>query len=221
MNKKPYSTPFHSAEQEVSQTKVKKIKRPGAVYPYKIAFTDLDFMLREELRPVRLQLELLKPELVLRDHNVEQAVVFFGSARTPEYPAAKKQVATIRKQLAAKPKSRKLQKQLSIAENILANSRYIKEAEDLAQIILKDKSLNFDIISGGGPGFMEAANRGAHMAKKRSIALNVLLPHEQAPNPYVTPELTFQFHYFAIRKMHFFDARQGIGGFSGRLWHHG
>ena len=161
---------------------------------YALAFADEDFMCRDELRPVRLQLELLKPELMLDEQNVKSTVVMFGGARIPE-PAKKDTART----------------------STLADlSKYYEEARKFAEIMTKtgDASENV-IVTGGGPGVMEAGNRGAVDAGGRSIGLNIVLPHEQAPNEYVTPELCFNFHYFAIRKMHFLMRASAITVFPG------
>lgn len=164
---------------------------------YKLAFTDDTFMMREELRPVRLQLELLKPQLILDERGVESTVVMFGGARIPE-PAKKETAKT----------------------PILAElSRYYTEAQNFARM-MTERSMaaygrEYVICTGGGPGVMEAGNRGAHEAGGQSIGLNIVLPHEQAPNAYVTPDLCFNFHYFAIRKMHFLMRAKAVCVFPG------
>ena len=161
---------------------------------YALAFADEDFMCRDELRPVRLQLELLKPELMLDEENVESTIVMFGGARIPE-PAKKDTART---------------------KTLADLSKYYEEARKFAELMTKtgDASVNV-IVTGGGPGVMEAGNRGAIDAGGRSIGLNIVLPHEQAPNEYVTPELCFNFHYFAIRKMHFLMRAKAITVFPG------
>lgn len=187
---------------------------------FELAFTDKDFLLREELRSVRLQLEALKPELIQQDQQIDSTVVFFGSARIPEPSIAKKRLHIIQKRVKKNPQNTFLQRELIIAENIYHKSHYYQESQQLAKIIstahLKDpQKFNFVVMTGGGPGVMEAANRGAYEARAKSIALNILLPQEQVPNPYVTPELCFQFHYFAMRKMHFLLRAQAIVVFPG------
>ena len=152
---------------------------------YRLAFTDTEFLLREELRPIRLQLELLKPQLVMDERGIESTVVLFGGARIPG-PEGKAQAKT----------------------PALADlSQYYDEARRFAHVMtersLETYGRQWVIVTGGGPGVMEAGNRGAEEAGGQSIGLNIVLPHEQAPNPYVTPDLAFNFHYFAIRKMHF------------------
>ncbi|MFN0114294.1 MAG: TIGR00730 family Rossman fold protein [Paracoccaceae bacterium] len=164
---------------------------------YRLAFTDRDFMLREELRPVRLQLELLKPEMVLDEMGIVSTVVLFGGARIPD-PARKGEART---------------------EALADLSRFYDEARVFARCITERSLVAFGrdwvICTGGGPGVMEAGNRGADDAGGLSIGLNIVLPHEQAPNRYVTPELCFNFHYFGIRKMHFLMRARAIAVFPG------
>ena len=152
---------------------------------YRLAFADDDFLCRDELRPVRLQLELLKPELHFEEHKIESTVVLFGGARIPD-PAKKDSART---------------------KTLAGLSEYYEEARKFSRL-MTEKSIaargqEYVIVTGGGPGVMEAGNRGAQDAGGVSIGLNIVLPHEQAPNSYVTPDLCFNFHYFAIRKMHF------------------
>ncbi len=165
---------------------------------YRLAFTDDDFMCRDELRPVRLQLELLKPELMLTEYGVESTIVLFGGARVPE-PSQKGTART---------------------ETLAGLSKYYEEARRFAQIVTErgqrdGNHLQNVIVTGGGPGVMEAGSRGAADAGGVSIGLNIVLPHEQAPNEYVTPELCFNFHYFAIRKMHFLLRARAVCIFPG------
>ncbi|GHG12693.1 LOG family protein [Paracoccus aerius] len=164
---------------------------------YQLAFTDRDFLLREELRPVRLQLELLKPQMLLDEAGVESTVVMFGGARIPSPENA----ATARTPALAKL------------------SAYYEEARlfarEMTRRSLETGGRDFVITTGGGPGVMEAGNLGAHEVGGKSIGLGIVLPHEQAPNLYVTPELCFNFHYFAIRKMHFLMRARAITIFPG------
>lgn len=209
--KKTHESPFHSAKEEISLTE-QKIKLEEKYLP---AFRDQDFLLWEELRPIRLQLELLKPELILKKLNIEETIVFFGSARIPTEKVARKQVRELKKALKLQPTNTDIQTALKQAEKVAENSAFLKEAENLAYIVSTDKRSKFVALSGGGPSFMEAANKGAHRAKSRSIALSMMLPGESLPNRYVTPELTFQFHYFAIRKMHFLLRAKALVAFPG------
>jgi uncharacterized protein (TIGR00730 family) len=170
----------------------------GPESAYRLAFTDTDFLLREELRPVRMQLELLKPELVQQERGIQSTIVIFGSARILAPEDAARQMDGARASGDAA--------QLRKAETALDMSRFYEEARRFAGLVTT-RSRAYDtpiyVVTGGGPGIMEAGNRGAHDVGGQSIGLNIVLPHEQAPNPYITPELCFQFHYFALRKMHF------------------
>ncbi|MGV6805264.1 MAG: LOG family protein [Ruegeria sp.] len=164
---------------------------------YRLAFADDDFMCREELRPVRLQLELLKPEMIMSEREITSTIVMFGGARIPE-PAKKDSART---------------------STLAGLSKYYDEAREFARL-MTEKSKQSGcrenvVVTGGGPGVMEAGNRGAQDAGGYSIGLNIVLPHEQAPNEYVTPELSFNFHYFAIRKMHFLMRARAITIFPG------
>ncbi len=164
---------------------------------YKLAFNDFDFMCRDELRPVRLQLELLKPEMMLDEYGVKSTIVLFGGARIPE-PAKKDTART---------------------KTLSDLSRFYDEAREFARLMtLKSKESDGQedvVVTGGGPGVMEAGNRGAIDADGVSIGLNIVLPFEQAPNEYVTPDLCFNFHYFAVRKMHFLMRAKAICVFPG------
>ncbi len=188
---------------------------------YRLAYGDKDFLLRDELRPVRLQLELLKPDLIQQELGIESTVVIFGSARIPEPVLAEKRLEDLSRELQKSPDNPALLKKMKIAERVLRNSRYYDEARRLAYLITdystNDENCELVVITGGGPGIMEAANRGAHDAGGQSVGLNIVLPFEQSPNPYITPSLCFQFHYFAIRKMHFLKRAKALvacpGGF--------
>ena len=164
---------------------------------YRLAFNDTDFMLRDELRPVRLQLELLKPEMILNERGIQSTVVLFGGARIPE-PSQKASART---------------------ETLAELSRYYDEAREFARLMTERSLASYGrdhvVATGGGPGVMEAGNRGAADAGGASIGLNIVLPHEQAPNEYVTPGLCFNFHYFAIRKMHFLMRARAVCVFPG------
>jgi hypothetical protein len=176
---------------------------------YKLAFQDTDFLLREDLRPVRFQLELLKPELLLNEANIGSTFVFYGSARIPAPDMADALIAA-----ATNPQQEK------VAERLKAKSGYYEVARELARLASgcgcdDEGKMHFVVCSGGGPSIMEAANRGAAEAGRESIGLNIVLPHEQLPNRYVTPDLSFQFHYFALRKMHFLLRARAVAVFPG------
>lgn len=176
---------------------------------YRLAFQDMDFLLREDLRPVRFQLELLKPQLLLDEANIASTFVMYGSARIPE-PAKAQALLELAQGEEA----------IRIAKSLVAKSKYYDVAYELAQLASafpRDEAgkRHFVVCSGGGPSIMEAANRGAAEAGYETIGLNIVLPHEQAPNPYVTPSLSFQFHYFALRKMHFLLHARALAAFPG------
>lgn len=188
---------------------------------YRLAYTDDEFLLRDELRPVRLQLELLKPDLIQDENNIHSTVVIFGSSRIPEADVAAEKLDRAKTKALMQPENSALARKVKIAERVLFNSRYYDESRKLSQLITAETENNgkceLVVITGGGPGLMEAANRGAVDVGGKSIGLNIVLPFEQHPNPYVTPELCFQFHYFAIRKMHFLKRARALvacpGGF--------
>jgi uncharacterized protein (TIGR00730 family) len=184
-----------------------------------LAYADYDFLCRDGLRPVRLQLELLKPELVQEELQIRSTVVIFGSARIIEAKVARKRLKEAAAASEASPWDENLKRQVEAARRAVARSRYYDEARKLARIISSTCQASglcdFVVVTGGGPGIMEAANRGAHDVKSKSVGLNIVLPQEQAPNPYITPELCFQFHYFAIRKMHFLLRARALVAFPG------
>lgn len=169
---------------------------------YRLAIDDPDFLTREELRPVRLQLELLKPELILQERGIKSTVVLFGSARIPEPGHAPATAAS------------KQQKR-----NLESLSPYYDEARKFARLVSAYSATTYHremvLVTGGGPGIMEAGNRGADDVSAPSMGFNIVLPHEQAPNAFVTPGLCFNFHYFAIRKMHFLMRAKAIVIFPG------
>jgi uncharacterized protein (TIGR00730 family) len=176
---------------------------------YKLAFQDQEFLLREDLRPVRFQLELMKPELLLNEANIGSTFVFYGSARVPAPDMADALIAAATND-----------EQKAVAERLKAKSPYYDVARELARLASncgcdEEGKKQFVVCSGGGPSFMEAANRGAADVGADTIGLNIVLPHEQLPNRYVTPDLSFQFHYFALRKMHFLIRARAVAVFPG------
>ena len=186
---------------------------------YRLAFSDTDFLLREELRPVRLQLELLKPELELLARGIEATIVTFGSARIMEPAAARTRREAAEASSAAAPDDAALAAAARIAANLERLSRNYDEARRFARLVSTprraDGQQRYVVVTGGGPGIMEAANRGAADVGAISIGHNIVLPHEQAPNPWITPELCFQFHYFALRKMHLMTRAKALIVFPG------
>ena len=197
MHDEPRPNPFRDSVQDVAATHRLPDTPQTRAPAYRLAFADPDFLTREELRPVRLQLELLKPQLILDERGINSTVVLFGGARIPD------------------PANKATAKTPMLAEL----SRYYDEARRFAKAMTERSLQSYGredvIVTGGGPGVMEAGNRGAADAGGQSIGLNIVLPHEQAPNPYVTPDLSFNFHYFAIRKMHFLMRARAICIFPG------
>jgi len=202
MSRKDRQSKLRSVEADIA--KVREIpKTPQTESPtYTLAFQDVDFLRRDDMRPVRLQLELLKPETILNEAGIESTVVLFGGARLPE-PGVE-------------PWSYKNETQ---RENLKKNSKYYAEARSFAERVsqesLKHDGKEYVVVTGGGPGVMEAGNRGAMDAGAPSIGLNIVLRQEPVPNAYITPELCFNFHYFAIRKMHFLMRAKAIAVFPG------
>jgi uncharacterized protein (TIGR00730 family) len=186
---------------------------------YILAEEDQALLKRDELRPIRLQLEYFKPELMLQEYNIRTTIVVFGSTRILSPDRAHEQVENLKKLLERAPEDEVLAKRLAIAERIQAKSRYYEEARKLASLISRlcqdEDRRDLVVVTGGGPGIMEAANRGAAEVDKKSIGLNITLPMEQEPNSYITPDLCFQFHYFALRKMHFLLRAKGLVAFPG------
>jgi uncharacterized protein (TIGR00730 family) len=197
MKDDPRRHPFRDSQQDAAAADRIPDTAQTRAPAYRLAFTDTEFMTREELRPVRLQLELLKPQMMLDERGILSTIVLFGGARIPE-PS---------------------RKHLATTKTLADLSKYYDEARKFAKLMtmrsLESYGRENVIITGGGPGVMEAGNRGAHEAGGYSIGLNIVLPHEQAPNTFVTPDLCFNFHYFAIRKMHFLMRAKAICIFPG------
>ncbi|MFA6316943.1 MAG: TIGR00730 family Rossman fold protein [Elusimicrobiota bacterium] len=201
------------------QEKRKALERIRAEGTYSRAYEDMQFMQRRELRPVRLQLELLKPETVLREHKIKSTIVVFGSARLVSRAEASRQRDDVRRRLHERPGDRKLKTELAFWELRLRQSRYYEEARKFGQMVSQTQRRpgghELVIVTGGGPGIMEAANRGSYETRGKSIGLNITIPNEQDPNPYISPGLAFQFHYFALRKMHFMMRAKAMVAFPG------
>lgn len=220
-NSKDSRDVFHSAEEEARVAE----RHPGSAQSssptYKLAYADESFLMRDDLRAVRLQLEWLKPDLVQTENGIQATIVIFGGARFPAPAEARARLEHAEREAAAAPGDQGLAARVATARRVLGNSRYYDEARELGRLITAANGSgaqpDYVVVTGGGPGLMEAANRGAADAGGKSVGLNIALPFEQAPNAYVTPELSFQFHYFAIRKMHFLNRARGLvalpGGF--------
>ena len=196
--------------------------RPDAILnskSYRLAERDTEFLARPELRPVRLQLELLKPEMILAEQGVHSTIVVFGGTQIVEQHDAEERLELSRRLLAEAPDDVANQRAVLRAERVLAKAKYYDAAREFSRLVSAtcqlDGDADFVVVTGGGPGIMEAANRGAYDAGAKSIGLNITLPDEQAPNPYITPELCFQFHYFALRKMHFLFRAKALVAFPG------
>ncbi len=186
---------------------------------YRRADQDVDFLSRDDTRGPRLELDYLKPELLLREHRVKHTIVVFGSTRIEEPAAARRRLAELRAAFASRPDDAKLRQRVAIAERVAAKSRYYDIAREFGRLVgehgrsLEDGGIV--LMTGGGPGIMEAANRGAYDAGAKTIGLNITLPHEQFPNPYISPDLCFSVRYFAIRKLHFLLRAKALVVFPG------
>jgi uncharacterized protein (TIGR00730 family) len=200
---------FPKAKEDAESASAAKPLPQTADPAYRLAYTDTDFLMRDDLRPLRFQLELMKPELLLNEAGIGSTFVVYGSARIPSPERADALVAAA-----------KTETQLRIAERLKAKSQYYEVARELGRLAgqtppSSDGKRQFVVCSGGGPAIMEAANRGAADVGAESIGLNIVLPFEQAPNEYVTPHLSFNFHYFALRKMHFLLRARAVAVFPG------
>jgi uncharacterized protein (TIGR00730 family) len=185
---------------------------------YVRADRDDAFFERDELRPSRLAFDYLKPQLLLQENGVDATVVVFGGTRILEPVAAERALEDARRSAAAAPDDAERRRRVEVAERVLAKSHYYDVARELARLVGTDPDGpcgRLVVVTGGGPGIMEAANRGAFDAGADSVGLNITLPHEQTPNPYITPALCFQFRYFAIRKLHFMMRAKALVAFPG------
>jgi uncharacterized protein (TIGR00730 family) len=186
---------------------------------YKKAYEDVAFLNRPELRPVRLQLELLKPEMIQAEHGIVSTIVVFGGTRVRDAKESQARVRRLERRVRTRPSDKQAATQLQIARRLLDKSQYYEQARRFAALVSSSSQSSelrkYVIVTGGGPGIMEAANRGAFDVGAVSVGLNITLPHEQVPNPYITPELCFQFRYFAIRKMHFLLRAKALAIFPG------
>ena len=212
----PWQTPKALEDDPQAMARVEAIMAsPG----YRQADRDVAFLNQDATRGVRLQIDYLKPELLLEHHGVGHTIVVFGSTRLQEPEAARRKVEALRQALVDTPEDPDLQRRLNVALSIQKKSRYYEEARAFGHLVATSgkasKNGRVTLVTGGGPGIMEAANRGAFDAGAKSIGLNITLPHEQYPNPYITPELCFSFHYFAMRKLHFLKRAKALVAFPG------
>ncbi|MEX2187792.1 MAG: TIGR00730 family Rossman fold protein [Pirellulales bacterium] len=186
---------------------------------YRLAEEDTDFLRRPELRPVRLQLELLKPEMKLEEHGVRSTIVVFGGTRVVERCEAEARLTRAEACAAAELDSPLAARQVERARRVLDKSHFYDAAREFGRIVSSTCQTNgecdYVVVTGGGPGIMEAGNRGAADVGAKSLGFNITLPREQVPNAYITPELCFQFHYFALRKMHFLLRAKALVVFPG------
>ncbi len=212
----PWQQPKGTDEDPEALLRVKAILNSPS---YRRADNDIDFLARDGVRGVRLQIDYLKPELLLEEHQVHQTIVVFGGTRIGEPDAARRKVAALGSALTADPGNRDLKRRLATAERVHAKSHYYEVARAFGRLVGSAnhgaRKRHTVIMTGGGPGMMEAANRGSFDVGAKSVGLNITLPHEQFPNPYVTPELCFSFHYFALRKLHFLLRAKALIAFPG------
>ena len=212
----PWQRPKPREDDQAAPERVRAIVESAA---YRQADQDVDFLNRDDTRGPRLEVDYLKAELLLQAQQVEHTIVVFGSTRIEEPQAARRRVDALSASLAADPGNRDLARRLAVAERVLAKSHYYDVAREFGRLASEASHKHFGghtlVMTGGGPGIMEAANRGACDAGANSIGLNVTLPHEQYPNPYLSPGFCFRFHYFALRKLHFLLRARALVAFPG------
>ena len=188
---------------------------------YVKAYEDLEFIGRRDLRPLRLELELLKPQMLLSENDIHETIVVFGGTQIIEPGDAARGLEKAKAEIEKDPENEQLKRNLKIAENRVDKSHFYDEAREFSRLVCdkanREEDCHYYVVTGGGPGIMEAANRGAYDVGRKTVGLNITLPFEQVPNPFITPGLCFNFHYFALRKMHFlFPAKAPVcfpGGF--------
>ena len=200
----PSQFPKHPAEDPDAPARIKAILGNPAS---RRSDQDLDFLAEDPVRGIRLQIDYLKPQLLLQEHGIGNTIVVFGSTRICEPAAARRVADTLKAALRDDPGDKELAHRLAVAERIVAKSHYYDVARAFGRLVSTanqtDKGPHCTVVTGGGPGIMEAANRGAFDAGAETVGFNISLPQEQYPNPYITPGLGFNFRYFAIRKLHF------------------
>ena len=211
----PWHRPKAAEDDALAPQRVKTILESPS---YREADLDIDFLALDATRGVRLQMDYFKPEFLLNQHGIEHTVVVFGSTRITEPAAAIRAVDALRLRIADDPSNTELQQRLRVAERIADKSQYYEVAREFGRMVgeaSKACGSRLVILTGGGPGVMEAANRGAFDAGAKTVGLNITLPNAQYPNPYITPELCFRFHYFAMRKLHFLLRARALVAFPG------
>ncbi len=213
----PECLPKHASEDPEAALRQKRLLESST---YLQADHDPPFLARDDMRHARLQLEYLKPELILQEHQIESTIVVFGSTRIVELAEAQRNLDAANCRLQCDPNDAALQRRVRVLERVLVKSKYYEIARDFARLVSERNRRNgtqhdFVITTGGGPGIMEAGNRGAFDAGSHTIGLNILLPMEQFPNSYISPGLCFRFHYFALRKMHFMKRAKALVAFPG------
>lgn len=214
----PWEEPKSNVEDPNAEELIQEVVKSPT---YKLAIHDNEFLESPQARGIRLQTDYLKAELQIEKLGIEHTIVVFGSARIVEHKTAVKKFNEIQEKLEKAPEDRVLLRELYIAERMIGKSIYYEDARRFGRLVGESGQNPGDcrvtVMTGGGPGIMEAANRGSFDVGAKTIGLNIVLPHEQFPNPYVTPELCFQFHYFAVRKMHFLNRAKALviypGGF--------
>jgi uncharacterized protein (TIGR00730 family) len=212
----PWEHPKPDEEDPEAWEKIEVILRNPS---YRTAIEDAQFLSRDDARGPRLEIDYLKPQRILEDHEIDASIVVFGSTRIPEPSAASRRVELLKARVEHEADDPELRRQLRVAERILDKSRYYSVARDLGRLVGEagkdNPARRLVIMTGGGPGIMEAANRGAYDVGAPSVGLNIALPREQYPNPYVTPDLCFRLHYFAIRKLHLLLRAKALIAFPG------
>ncbi len=203
------------ADEQAAENLRKILRSPS----YRVAYKDVDFLTGPKLRPARMELEMLKAELAFQEMHIRSTIVVFGGTRIVEPAAAEDKRKRAEARLADTPDDPRRQRVVDRARRIEAKCRYYEIARQFAGLVSSscqiEGNCDYVVVTGGGPGIMEAANRGAYEVGANSIGLNIRLPQEQSPNPYITPDLCFQFHYFAIRKFHFLLRAKALVVFPG------
>ncbi|OQX76080.1 MAG: cytochrome D ubiquinol oxidase subunit II [Epsilonproteobacteria bacterium 4484_65] len=214
----PWQRPKSKKEDPNAPKQVKKIMESPS---YQVLEDNISFLDSDEARGIRLQLDYLRAEVKMQEHGIDNTIVVFGSTRIIETDSAIEKLKKVERELEESPHSEKLLTALGVAERMVKKSIYYDEARQFGKLVGESgkgpEDCRVTLMTGGGPGIMEAANRGAFDVGAKSIGLNIELPHEQFPNPYITPDLCFQFYYFSIRKLHFLHRAKALVIFPGGL----